>query len=429
MRVVGGAARGARLRDRRRGDQGRPASAVAGAGSRGAGAALGRRLEVPADHRDDEAQPDRLERGADRPAAPVRDAGARPRGRRHGFDRHPAQRGGPGPQGRPRGRRGRGDARRRRDPAGDLAAASATQGQAPAKAEAAGEVPAMRNDDGEARGLGVDDLPEPPRLPGPDLPAGEALPRRAMDIEGLGREERDPLSGRGPDRRSGRHLRPDGGADRRARGIRRDLGPQPDRRDRGARSGAPSASSSTRLGCPGSATSTPRRSPSTSARSTPCSRRTPRTIEEVEGIGPVARRQVQRGALGRGDSGPDPAAPRARPALRALGRRAPRRRVVPWRARRSSSPGTLAEPDPRGGHRTDQARGRQGDRLGLQGHRLRGRRRQPRLEARQGRGARAPPSSTRTGCGSCCRARAGTTAAGTGSQLKFWNRRERAFAS
>ena len=44
-------ARGARLRDRRRGDQGRPAGAVARARSRWARAALGGRLEVPADHR------------------------------------------------------------------------------------------------------------------------------------------------------------------------------------------------------------------------------------------------------------------------------------------------------------------------------------------------------------------------------------------
>ena len=56
----------ARLRDRRRRRQGQRAGAVAGAGRRRARAALGDRLEVPADHRDDEAQRHRLERRAHR---------------------------------------------------------------------------------------------------------------------------------------------------------------------------------------------------------------------------------------------------------------------------------------------------------------------------------------------------------------------------
>ena len=47
-----------------------------------------------------------------------------------------------------------------------------------------------------------------------------------------------------------------------------------------------------------------------------------------------------------------------------------------------------ARADPRGGHRADPARRRQGGQLGLEEDRLRGRRRQPGLEAGQGRGAR-----------------------------------------
>ena len=47
---------------------------------------------------------------------PVRDARAGPRRRRHRLHRDPAQRGGPGAQGRARGRRGGRDAGRRRDP-------------------------------------------------------------------------------------------------------------------------------------------------------------------------------------------------------------------------------------------------------------------------------------------------------------------------
>ena len=61
--------------------------------------------------------------------------------------------------------------------------------------------------------------------------------------------------------------------------------------------------------------------------------------------------------------------------------------------------GTLPALSPRPGDAADPGRRRQGDRLGLEEHRLPGRRRQPRHEARQGGGASAPRSSTRTGCG------------------------------
>ena len=110
-------------------------------------------------------------------------------GGRHGLDRDPPQRGGPGAQGRPRGRRGGRHARRRRDPAGDLAADPAAQGQAAAQGEAADEVPAVRDADRQARGLGVDDLPQPARLSRAELPARQALPRRDGH-RGAGGEER-----------------------------------------------------------------------------------------------------------------------------------------------------------------------------------------------------------------------------------------------
>ena len=108
-------------------------AALARPGRRRARAALGDRVEVPADDGDDEAEQDRLERRADRPPGPVRDARAGPRRRRHRPDRDPAQRGGPGAQGRPRGRRGDRHARRRRDPAGGRAADPAAQGKAAAQ--------------------------------------------------------------------------------------------------------------------------------------------------------------------------------------------------------------------------------------------------------------------------------------------------------
>ncbi len=74
--VVGAAPGVARLRDRRRRGEGQRALAVAGAGGRRPRAALGDRLEVPADHRDHEAEEDRLERRADRAPDAVRDARA-----------------------------------------------------------------------------------------------------------------------------------------------------------------------------------------------------------------------------------------------------------------------------------------------------------------------------------------------------------------
>ena len=57
------------------------------------------------------------------------------------------------------------------------------------KPQAAEEVPGVRHADGQARGLGVDDLPEPARLPGAELPARQALPRRDGH-RGPRREER-----------------------------------------------------------------------------------------------------------------------------------------------------------------------------------------------------------------------------------------------
>ena len=51
-------------------------------------------------------------------------------------------------------------------------------------------------------GLGVDDLPQPARLPGPELPARQALPRR-HGHRGARREERHALPRRGADHRPG----------------------------------------------------------------------------------------------------------------------------------------------------------------------------------------------------------------------------------
>ena len=142
----------ARLRDRRRRRQGRRAGAVAGAGRGRPRAALGDRLEVPADDGDDEAARGRLERRPHRPPGPLRDAGAGPRRRRHRHHRDPPQRGGPGPQGRARGRRGGGDAGRRRDPAGRLADAPAPAEGDARRPKPPKKCPACGTPDGQARG-------------------------------------------------------------------------------------------------------------------------------------------------------------------------------------------------------------------------------------------------------------------------------------
>ena len=101
--LVGGAARRARLRDRRRRGQDRRAGALARARRGRPRAALGDRLEVRADDRDDEDEQGGLERRPHRPPSALRDAGAGPRRRRHRLHRDPAQRGGPGAQGRAAG--------------------------------------------------------------------------------------------------------------------------------------------------------------------------------------------------------------------------------------------------------------------------------------------------------------------------------------
>ena len=251
--VVGAAPRVARLRDRRRRRQGRPAGAVARTRGHRARAALGDRVEVPADHGDHDPEQDRLERRADRAPSAVRDAGAGPRRRGHGLDRDPAQRGGSRAQGRARARRGDRHPRRRRDPAGDRPADPAPRGQAPAQGAPAEAVPDLRDADGQGRGLGVDDLPEPPRLPRPDLPAGQALPGRDGH-RGAGREERDALPRRGADHRPGLDLRPRGGADRGARRLRRDVRSRRWSPRSSVPSRVPSAASSTRSGCRGSGT-------------------------------------------------------------------------------------------------------------------------------------------------------------------------------
>ncbi len=235
---LGGAPRPARLRDRRRGGQGRRPRPAAPARRGGPRAARRDRLEVRPHHRHHHARARGLERRAHRPHGAVRPARARAGVGRDGQARHAPQRGGPAPQGRARRRRGDRDARRRRDPAGGVAdgEGAAPQGPQPG-ARGAEQVPGLRHPHGQARDRGLDDLPQPHRLPGPGLPGREAL-RGRDGHRRPGRGERPPLPVRGADRGRGRHLRADGRAPDRAGALRRHLGGEPGGGDRGVQAAA-----------------------------------------------------------------------------------------------------------------------------------------------------------------------------------------------
>ena len=132
MPLVGGAARLARLRDRRRRRQGQrgraPAPARRRSGASRAGRSRGSSRRRPRSRRSTQIG---WNPGQVRRPAPVRDARAGPRRRRHRQAGDAPQRGGPRAQGHPRGRGGDRAARRRRDPAGPLAGAARGRAQGP----------------------------------------------------------------------------------------------------------------------------------------------------------------------------------------------------------------------------------------------------------------------------------------------------------
>ena len=134
--ALAGPPRRAGLRDRRRRRQGRRPRAAAPARARRARPALGDRLEVPADDEGHDAARHRVERRQVRRPAPVRGARAGAGRRRDREARDAAQRGGPRPQGHPRGRRRHRPARGRRHPAGRLPGAARRRARGPRRADA-----------------------------------------------------------------------------------------------------------------------------------------------------------------------------------------------------------------------------------------------------------------------------------------------------
>ena len=245
------------------------------------------------------------------------------------------QRGGPGAQGRPRGRRGRRHPRRRRDPPGDLAADPEAQGKAAAQGAAAEEVPRVRH---RRRSSPTDAVfticPNRRGCPGQTFQhIKHFVSRGTMDIEGLGEKQALRFLAGRPDRRPRRHLRPHRRAARRARGLRRGLGAEPDRRDRRlARAALPARAVRARAArgrlCdrPGA-----RRALRLDRRP---GRRRHRADRAGRGRRPDPRRADPRGARRGADAEADRAPARARPALRARRVGAPQSRAARWTARR-----------------------------------------------------------------------------------------------
>ena len=341
----------------------------------------------------------RLERRPHRPPGPVRDARAGPRRRRHRLDRDPPQRGGPRPQGRQGRRRGRGDAGRRRHPPGRLAADPETP-EAHPQGQTAEALPRLQHRDDQARGLGLHDLPQPLRLPGPVLPARQALRQQGGDGHRRARREAgSPLPRRGTDRGRRRHLRARrGDAWSGSTGSARSP-PATCWRRSTPPAGGPSNASSTPSGCPASASSPPRRWPTTSARSTPSTPPTRSRSRTSRGSGRSWRcRSPSRS--------PTSATWELVEKLREKGLRLeqdPSERRAGGRSAGGPDAGPDRDPrgpDPRGGGGADQSGRRQGRQLGLEEDRLRRRRREPGVEAGQGRGAGDRGPRRRPACAS-----------------------------
>ena len=232
----GGSMRGAgrgpprpRLRDRRRGHQGRRARAARRVRRHLTRPALGHRLQVPARGAHDPAHRHHGLHRAHRPGHALRPARARLRRRLHRRRGDAAQRGPGGGQGRPAGRpRHRAQGGRRHTRGRRPGARGPRRPQAPqAEVEVPDVVPVVRH------------APRPPprrerhllhqhRLPGAARAAHFALRLALGDgHRGARRGARAPTRRGRPHQRRRRSLRPGSGAARRAGPLRRPLGGQP----------------------------------------------------------------------------------------------------------------------------------------------------------------------------------------------------------
>ena len=343
----------------------------------------------------------RLERRPHGPHDPVRAARAGAGVGRDGEARDAPQRGGPAAQGRARGRRGDRHARRRRDPAGGVAhGQGAAVEEAGAEARAAGQVPVLRHAHRSSprRASGRSAPTAPPARASSSRRSSTSWARwtstawarrtcAASSSEGLIANMADiyeldaePLSC--------------------ARGLRRDLGPQP----RGRRSTRPAAQPFMRvlyaLGIPGIGYVN--------------ARALAQHLRTMDALLDADAERIERGAGDRADPGPDDRADAGRGAHARADRAPPRarpadggRRAAARQRRRTAggqdagAHGHAAEPHPRAGDGAGGGRGRQG-------HRARCRRRpttwwpaRTRAPSTRRRRSWAPRSWTRTGCWRC----------------------------
>ena len=172
----------------------------------------------------------------------------------------------------------------------------------------------------------------------------------------------------------------------RARGLRRDLGREPDRGDRGLEEAAVRARAVRARACPGVGYVNAEALAEHFGTMDALLAAQPEQIEEVEGIGPILAEQIVE----------ELAEERDLELIERLREAGLRMELDPSERRVEGGPldgktlvltGTLPELTREEATQADQARRRQGRQLGLEEDRLRRRRRQPRLEARQGRGA------------------------------------------
>ena len=383
--LVGGAARVARLRDRRRRRQGRRAGAVAGAGRGRARAALGDRLEVPADDGDDEDDSSVVwnvgRTGHLVPFAmlePVHVGGVTvSTATLHNEE----------------------DLERKDVRVGDevvvmragdvipqvVSPKLPRKNKSARKPKPPKKCPACGHRDGQAGGRRLHDLPQPLRLSRPVLPARQALRQQGGDgHRRAGGEAGAALPRGGADRRRRRHLR--------AATRSSWSGWSASARSRPATWSAAIDASRRRpfkrvlyaLGLPGVGYVTAEALADHFGSIDALHEADPEQIEEVEGVGPIMAVQIA-------ESLADEPTWSLIEKLREKGLRL-EADASERRADRRPAGGQDAGPhrhpagaDPRGGRGDGQGGRRQGGQLGLEENRLRGRRREPRLEAGQGR--------------------------------------------
>ena len=179
----------------------------------------------------------------------------------------------------------------RRDPAGRVPDHPAPHGQGET-VRATAEVPGVRHADRQAGGRGLDPLPEPQGLPRPDRAGAQALRLpRGDGHRGIRREVRDQVLRAGPRARAAGPLRAHGRASSSSSRASSAGRPRTWSPRSSARRTSRSTECCTRSGSRASAPSTRVRSPRISGRWTGCWPPRKEEIEEVEGIGPDARRR------------------------------------------------------------------------------------------------------------------------------------------